>query len=124
MPDARSDGAPDNRKTQQRQVVRQVVRLAVTAAAGIFGLGYWAAHINGGELVAMARVLISVTAVILAGSIFADRMAHRLARIEKQLELKPLTRTEYWGVYSDVLTDLGGIDGEGSTDSGRLPPRP
>ncbi len=62
-------------------------------------------------LAVLARIAAGggmVTAVLWA---VAERRRSRRLRRSRQLP-----RSEYWGVYSDVLADLGGIDGESSGD--------
>lgn len=72
----------------------------------------------------VAITTAAVVAAVAVAAVADIRAARRAARIERQLTRRGLPRSEYWGVYSDVLDDLGGLDGEASTDSGRLPPRP
>lgn len=92
---------------------RQVARIVASAVAAAFGIGYLINDINHDVMTGlsgMARVLAVVAAVALLqwlGEIHTDRRLsqqdRRLARIETQIE-----RSQYWRVYSDVLTDLGG----------------
>lgn len=67
----------------------------------------------------LARIVVVVALVAVVLMILAVRQRKWLERLKTEL-----TRDLYWQVYSDVLSDLGGLDGETSTDSGRLPRRP
>jgi len=107
----------------------QAVRIVASVVAAAFGIGYLINDLNNdvmAGMAGMARALAVVAVVALVqwlGEIRTDRRLaqqdRRLAQIDERIK-----RSQYWRVYSDVLTDLGGIDGETSTDSGRLPPRP
>jgi hypothetical protein len=57
-----------------------------------------------------ALIIIMTTSVTIAAAVLADRRARR--RAAAVMSHLPLDRSGYWGVYSDVLADLGGIDGE------------
>lgn len=122
MPDAR----PSHRQPFHR---RHVVRLTLAAGAAAFCGGYVAAGFADATASWLPRVSLTVAAVLLIVWIAEVRVSRhlsrlevnltaRLARIEARIEGGP-TRQEYWSIYSDVLNDLSGIDGETTADLGR-----
>lgn len=62
------------------------------------------------------RLIIAVSAAAAVGATVAVIAEHR--RSEQRREL---TRSEYWDVYSDVLADLGGLDGGAARGPAPLP---
>lgn len=56
-------------------------------------------------------IITAVTVVTVAVAVVKEvRAERRLLRLRRLLTRRPLTRSEYWDVYSDVLADLGGGD--------------
>lgn len=114
---------------------RQLLRVAVAAGAVAFAAGLIVARLDDDEMLrGLPRTALAVTAVALLLWVSEIRLEHRLsqmrteqaafqARMELMLDER-LERQRRWRAYADALSDLSGVDGETSTDSGRMPPRP
>lgn len=118
--------------------VGRIIGVATVAGAA---LGYLVAGYDGDTLEVLARIFGSVAMTIVVFMIFEARRRCRIDRVDARLDQldarldqlatlldERLERDRRWRVYADVLEDLGGVgngvDGENSTDSGHLPPRP
>ena len=91
----------------RREIVRFACAASVAATAFVFIL-----LAVETPLVAAARLAVIVSLVLIALWLVERRLARKIERLE---------RAEYWRVYSDVMTDLGGLDGE---PSGEIPAPP
>lgn len=101
----------------------------MASSAVAFCVGYVAGDFNVAMVDWFPRVVLVVAAVLLIVWITEVRVSRQLARnelevvvqlsrIEARIEGGP-TRPQYWQIYSDVLNDLSGVDGEETIDLGR-----
>ena len=144
MSDVTTDTDTDTRQPYQLSyVIRISIASALTAgvagftAADMIALSQVSKWLPRAALTVVALVLIVWIAEIRVSRQLARNEAHLakrldqvdahlaelLGRMERRLDRGP-ARDEYWHIYADVMGDLGGLDGEASTDSGRMPPRP
>jgi hypothetical protein len=102
----------------------EVIRIIGTALVAGAGVGYLLANYDAGTLGILARIASSVALVTVVLMVFEarrrchiDKLGKRLDRIEALLD-NGLERQRQWRAYADVLSDLGGVNGE---DSGDIP---
>lgn len=103
---------PDHHRPQLQR--REALRIGAAAAAVAFAAGYIVADFDGHTMEALASLVVAVALGMLALWISEMRLA-RLDRIKARLD-----RSAYWRVYSDVMNDLGGVDGEASGEIPRI----
>lgn len=72
-------------------------------------------------LIVAASTAVTIAVTIAAAMVRDRRAEQRACQIHRWLTRKGLTRSEYWGVYSDVLADLSGIDDGPARGSAPLP---
>lgn len=113
---------------------RQLLRVAIAAGAVTFAVGVYVANLDNVESAqGLPRAALVVTAVGLLLWVSEVRLERRLAqmrieqaafqaRMERLLDAR-LERQRRWGAYADVLSDLGGIDGESSGEFPKAPLR-
>lgn len=115
------------RPARQPFRLRHVVRIALAAGAAAFAGGLVVADLHrastGGGLSRLAAMIAAVMLLVWVSEIRVARqlarneahLSRRLDRIEHRLDKGP-GRDEYWHIYSDVMADLAGLDGETSGD--------
>lgn len=101
----------------------EVLRLIGVAALAGVALGYlFGGGIRSESLEGLARVACAVSLITVLLLIQESRRRQDITQIRDLLDER-LERDRQWRAYAAALDDLGGIDGETSTDSGRLPRR-
>lgn len=107
-----------------------LLRVAATTLIAGGALGYLIADYDDDTMHGLARIASSVGLVTVVLLIFELRRRCQVEQVRETLEEvrrlldERLERQRRWDAYTDALSDLAGIDGESSTDSGRMPPRP
>lgn len=97
---------------------RELVRFACAVTVAATALAFILADLGNTPLSSVARLAAAVSLVMISLWFVERRISRRLERIEQWMD-----RAEYWRIYSDVMSDLGGIDPETSGEIPTLPRR-